>query len=347
MPPTIKDVARLAGCSIKTVSRVINAEPHVSPEVQARVQAAIRACGYAPNQAARSLVRRRSFALCVLRYPGFSQTASGLLPRLLDLAYEENYDILFQNYYPSFPASRRKLAELVGQRRFDGFVTTPPCDAEGFVADLLATYKVPLVQVNPLERSHVPYPSGEGGAWVAGDDALGARLAMQHLLALGHKRIAFLAGPRNLRSSAERLEGYRLALQRAGIPFDPALVQDTEFTFDGGLTALRLLARLERRPTALYAANDEAAHGALFAAGELGWRVPGQLSICGHDDLPYSASIWPGLTSVHQPPEELLEAAVRLLIALLKNGPPPQPHLVLPPRLAVRGSTAPPDPAQR
>lgn len=334
MPPTIKDVAILSGCSIKTVSRVINHELHVTEETRTRVEAAVRATGYIPNLAARRLVQKKSSALCVLVYPGFSQPASALLTRLLDLAYEESYDLLLQTYYPTFPKSRRKLAELAAGKRFDGFVSTPPCDADGFVADLLATYKVPLVQINPLSREG-PSP------YLAGDDELGARLAVRHLLELGHRRIACLRGPRNIRSSADRLAGYQSALAEAGLPLDPGLIQDSEFTFDGGYTAARSLVQLADPPTAIYAASDEAAHGALFAAQELGLGVPEQLSICGHDDLEYSRHIWPGLTTIHQPADEILEQAVRLLIDLLKGVAVSKTQVILLPHLVVRGSTGP------
>jgi LacI family transcriptional regulator len=337
MSSTIKDVARLAGCSIKTVSRVVNDEAHVTPETRARVQAAIRALGYAPNIAARRLVQQKASTLCILMYPGFFQPASAVLSRVLDLGYEESYDIFIQPYYPTFPQSRNRLVNAIYERRFDGFVTTPPCDADGFVADLLATYKMPLVQVNPLERAG-------SLAYVKGEDLQGAAAATRHLLELGHRRIAFLMGPRNLISSAERLEGYRSALAAAGLACDPALELPSEFNFDGGYTAARqlLLRSGPARPSAIFAGSDEAAYGALFAAQELGLRVPDQLSVCGHDDLPFSAHIWPGLTTVHQPAEEMLERAVRLLIDLLKGIPPAETHLTLPSHLVIRGSTGKP-----
>jgi len=335
MASTITDVARLAGCSIKTVSRVVNNEEHVTPQTRARVLAAIRTLGYAPNIAARRLVQQKASTLCILMYPGFFQPASAVLSRILDLGYEEAYDIFIQPFYPTFPESRNRLVNAIYERRFDGFVTTPPCDADGFVAELLTTYKMPLVQVDPLDRSsRLPY--------VAGDDFAGARAAAEHLLALGHRRIAFLLGPRNLRSSTDRLNGYRAALEAAGIPFDPQLALPTEFNFDGGCTAARLLLQNppETRPTAIFAGSDEAAYGALFAAQELGLRIPAQLSVCGYGDLPFSAHIWPGLTTIHQPAEELLERAVRLLIDFLK-GASPELHLTLPSRLVARASTGP------
>jgi LacI family transcriptional regulator len=255
------------------------------------------------------------------------------LSRLLELAYEENYDLLFQNYYPAFPKSHRILADLASGRRFDGFVSTPPCDADGFVPDLLTTYKVPLVTINPFDRTgNDPY--------ITGDDELGARLAVNHLLGLGHSRIACFRGPRNLRSSFDRLNGYQSALAAVNVPYDPALVQDTEFTFDGGYTATRLLFSMVQPPSAIYAANDEAALGALFAAQEMGLTLPGQLSICGHDDLAISSHVWPALTTVHQPVEDMLEQAVRLLIDLLKGGPISERQVILQPRLIIRGSTS-------
>ncbi len=332
MPTTIKDVARLSGCSIKTVSRVINNEPHVTVKTRTRVEAAIHATGFIPNQAARHLVQKRSFAVCILIYPGFSQPASAPLGRLLDLAYEENYDLIFQNYYPAFPKSHRILADLASGRRFDGFVSTPPCDADGFVPELLTTYKIPLVQINPFDRSSEV-------AYIAGDDEQGARMAVGHLLELGHRRIAAFRGPRNLRSSFDRLAGFEAALAAAGLPVDPALVKDTEYTFDGGYTAARLLFSSNQPPTAIYAANDKSALGAIFAAQEMNLSVPGQLSICGHDDLGIASHVWPAMTTIHQPLEDMLEQAVRLVIDILKGDSVAERQVILQPRLIIRGST--------
>ncbi len=334
MGTTIKDVARLAGCSIKTVSRVINNEPHVTEELRKKVQAAIRAVGYSPNISARRLVQNKAYMICILLYPGFDQPAANLLPRILDIGYDENYDILFQSYFPTLSRSKNKLVELIGSRRIDGVVSTPPCDADGFVADLLTTYKVPLVQIDPFDRSgSIPY--------VAGDDFQGAYAMTEYLIGLGHHRIAFLMGPRNLRSSIERLAGYRAALVAHDMPLDELLMEASEFTFDGGYTATRLLLAKEPPPDAIFAGHDIAAYGALYAAQEGGWQVPQQLSICGFNDLTLSKNIWPGLTTVHQPAEKMLEQAVRLLIDLLKGNPIEQREHILASRLEIRGSTAP------
>ena len=332
MPATIRDVAKLAGCSIKTVSRVINGEPYVTEETRAKVQAAIRSAGYAPNISAKRLAENKSYMICILMYPGFYQAASEMLTRIMDVGYEENYDILIQPYFPLHARSRRKLVSMINEHRIDGFVITPPLDDDEFVSDLLITYKVPQVQINPFQRSDtIPY--------VAGDDHHGAYMMTEYLIQLGHRRISFLTGPRNMRASLDRLNGYRTALEAHGIAYEEALVLNSEWTFDGGYTLTKQLFDTPNPPTAIFAGNDEAAFGVIYAAQELGLQIPRQLSVCGYDDLGFSKHIWPGLTTVHQPSEESLELAARLLIYLLKGKPLEKMNIVIPSTLTLRGST--------
>jgi LacI family transcriptional regulator len=334
LPATIRDVAGLAGCSIKTVSRVLNEEPYVTEETRAKVNAAIRAVGYAPNISAKRLAQNKSFMICMLMYPGFNQAGSELLTRIMDIGYGENYDILIQPYFPLHARSKRKLVRMIYEHRIDGFVISPPLDADEFVTDMLTTYKVPQVHVNPFHRV-------EGVPYVAGEDFQGAYAMTQHLIELGHCRISFLTGPRNMRASEERVSGYRAALEAAGIAYDPVLVLNSEWTFDGGYTMTKLLMEAAQPPTAIFAGNDEAAYGVIYAAQELGLDVPGKLSVCGYDDLALSKHIWPGLTTVHQPSDEMLELATRLLIQLLKGNPPGETAITVSSRLVWRGSTGP------
>ena len=332
MPATIKDVARAAGCSIKTVSRVINNEPHVSVETRKQVLAAVRSVGYAPNIAARRLVQNRSYMISILMYPGFLPTDSPMLAHIMDIGYAENYDIFVQSYYPTHAKSRDRLVNTIYERRFDGFVTTPPCDAGGFIADLLNTYKIPLVQVNPLNRStSIPF--------VADNDYQGAYELTGHLIKLGHQRIAFLKGPHNMRSSVDRLDGYRAALTAHHIPFYDDLLVRSEFTFDGGRHAAHILLNRASPPTAIFAGSDEAACGVIFTARDMGILIPAQLSVCGYDNLPISKAIWPGLTTIHQPADETIARAIRMLIALLKHDHLPENQIIIPPQLITRGST--------
>lgn len=335
MPATIRDVAKLAGCSIKTVSRVINGEPYVTEETRAKVQAAVRAVGYAPNISAKRLAENKSYMICILMYPGFYQPASEMLTRIMDIGYEENYDILIQPYFPLHSRSKRKLVSLIYEHRIDGFVTTPPLDADDFVSDMLMTYKVPQVQINPFQHQpDVPC--------VAGEDIKGAYEQTEYLISLGHRRIAFLTGPRNMRASHDRLQGYRSALEAHQIPFDETLVHNSEWTFDGGYTLAKLLLDRPDRPSAIFAGNDEPAYGVIYAAQEMGLSIPGQLSVCGYDNLAFSDQIWPGLTTVHQPSDEMLEVATRLLIDLLKGRAAEKKEITISSHLVVRGSTAAP-----
>lgn len=335
MPATIRDVARMAGCSIKTVSRVINDEPYVTEETRAKVNTAIRKVGYAPNISARRLAQNKSFMICLLMYPGFSQQGSELLTRIMDIGYEENYDILIQPYFPLHTRSKRKLVNLIYEHRIDGFVTTPPLDADEFVSDMLSTYKVPQVQITP-------YQLDEAVPHIAGDDYQGAFMMTEYLLGLGHKRIAFLTGPRNMRASKDRNNGYAAALQVAGIAYDEALVRNSEWTFDGGYTLAKLLREEKSPPTAIFAGNDDAAYGVIYAAQEMGLCIPQDLSVCGYDDLVLSKNIWPGLTTIHQPSDEMIERAIRLLIGMLKGDSAEKTIITIHSSLVIRGSTAAP-----
>lgn len=332
MPATIRDVARLAGCSIKTVSRVINNEPYVTEETRSRVQSAIRAVGYAPNISAKRLAQNKSYMICILMYPGFYQPASELLTRIMDIGYEENYDILIQPYFPPHARSKRKLVSLIYEHRIDGFVITPPLDADDFVADMLSTYKMTQVQINPFDHSEdIPRVSGE--------DYQGAYAMTEYLLSLGHRRISFLTGPRNMRASRDRLSGYLAALENHKVTVEEQLIRNSEWTFDGGYTLTRQLLELPQPPTAIFAGSDEAAFGVIYAAQETGLSIPQQLSVCGYDDAGLSKNIWPGLTTVHQPAEELVEKATRLLIELLKGKPVERSNITIASHLVIRGST--------
>ena len=334
MAATIKDVARLANVSIKTVSRVVNQEAHVTEMVRARVQQAIDTLGYAPNISARRLVQQRSFVLCILLHTG-GVSQSALINKILEVGYEYDYDILIQTYFPSLTRSKNKLAGLITERRIDGLVTTPPCDTDEFLLNLVRQSHIPLVEITPYNRP-VEVPS------ISGDDYQGALMMAEHLVGLGHTRIAFLMGPRSHRASIDRLYGYRAALDLHHLVYDESLVVDSEFNFDGGYTAARMVMGLENPPTAIFAGNDEAALGAVYALNEMGIAVPGRVSVCGFDDLSYSKNVWPGLTSVHYPVNEIAEQALEMLVSMMKGEDLAQKQVVLPVRLVLRGSTAAP-----
>jgi LacI family transcriptional regulator len=252
----------------------------------------------------------------------------------MDITHDEDYDILIQPYFPSNKRSRNKLVELIAEHRIDGFVITPPCDSDSFLIDMLVTYKVPLVQINPFEASpQIPSISGE--------DRAGAFQMTEYLIALGHTWIAFLMGSRNMRSSFDRLEGYKAALQAHRLPFEPGLIENSENTFDGGYTACKLLIQRFAPLSAVFASNDEAAYGVIYALQEMGIPVPQHISVCGFEDLVQSKKIWPGLTTIHQPADDMIAQATHMLIRILKGNPPAEQQIIFPSQLVPRGSTGP------
>lgn len=336
MSATIKDVAKLAECSIKTVSRVVNDEPHVAEDTRNKVMKAIEELGYAPNFSARRLVQRKAYMICILLHEaGFYQ--SEVLSKVMDIGYQHDYDILIQSYFPSHNRSKEKLSGLIRERRVDGLVITPPCDVDTFLSGLLVDSGVPYVQITPLNRTNdIPY--------VTGDDYQGAYLMTERLILLGHWRIAFLKGPRNHRMSIDRLYGYKAALEMYRIPFQENLVLDSLYNFNGGYHAAGIAMSMEPAPTAIFAGSDEAAIGALYALKERGIKVPEQVSVSGFDNLPQSQQTWPGLSTVDHPVELIVEKAVAMLMKILSGREPESKQVVYPCQLMMRGSTGAPPP---
>ncbi|NLN69857.1 MAG: LacI family transcriptional regulator [Chloroflexi bacterium] len=337
MTVTIKDVAAYAQCSIKTVSRVVNDESYVAEATRLRVQDAINALGYVPNISARRLVQSKSYVICILLHEaGFYQSA--VLSKVMDIGYQFDYDILIQSYFPVHSRSKNKLSGLIRERRVDGLVITPPCDVDPFLNELLITSRVPYVQITPLNRTgNIPY--------VTGDDYQGAYLMTERLILMGHWRIAFLSGPRNHRTSIDRLYGYKAALEMYRVPFDADLVWDSLFNFDGGYNATKLGMAMDNPPTAIFGGSDEAAIGALYALQEMKIPVPQKISVCGFGNLPQSQQTWPGLSTVDHPVEIIVERAVEILLDILANREPASRQIVLPCQLVMRGSagTKPPN----
>jgi LacI family transcriptional regulator len=196
----------------------------------------------------------------------------------------------------------------------------------------LREHDIPHVLVNRY--------SDQKDYFVGTDDKLGARLATEHLLAIGHRRIAHLAGPRNISTSVNRRRGYEDALKAAGIEPDAGLIVETGFV-GAGVTATHRLLEGRKRPTAVVAVNDVAAVGAYDAAEQLGLRIPADLAITGYNDIPLAARLRPALTTIHVPAQEFGRAAARMLLEQMVAGRDVPKRVILPPELIVRGSTDP------
>jgi LacI family transcriptional regulator len=324
---TITDVARAAGVSVATVSKAINGRDGVSAETHARILRVVAELGYESSLVATSMRRGRTNVIGVL-VAEFEPFALQLLRGVSTALQDTPYDVLA--YAGSVSAGehlgweRRSLSRL-GGTLIDGAIlvtptTTPPQAA------------VPIVAVDPHEGPH-------GTATVAVHNVEGARTATEHLIALGHRRIAHLRGRSDLESAQQREAGYRSALDAAGIPFDPSLVVDGGYRTASATAGAHAILDLPERPTAVFAANDLTALEAMRVAAERGLRVPDDLSVVGFDDIPEASSNNPQLTTVRQPLAEMGAAAVGVLLGMLRGEDPA--HIRMHAELVVRSSTAP------
>ena len=308
--PTLSDVAKAAGVSPMTVSRVINRDANVSAPTRDRVEAAVAALNYAPNSAARLLAgAARTRIALVYGNPSAAYLGEVLLGALA-MASRSDVQLLLENGDDG--AGRPDLAGQLIARGLDGVILPPPyCDMAGLVADLLAA-GLPIA----LIASGAP---ADGCFAVTIDDVAAAADMSRHLIGLGHRRIGFIVGNRNQTASAKRLEGHRLALAEAGLAQDEALIVQGDFSYRSGLAAAEQLLDLARPPSAIFASNDDMAAAAVAAAHRRHIDVPAALSVCGFDDTPLASTISPELTTVRQPVAEMAQAAVELLTAAARR----------------------------
>ncbi|MGD0248668.1 MAG: LacI family DNA-binding transcriptional regulator [Candidatus Limnocylindrales bacterium] len=333
---TLNDVAKLAGVSTMTVSRVVNGSGYTSPEAQARVKRAIAELGYMPNGLARQLrsKRTKTIALVVtdIRNPFFTTIASGVE----DTARARGYAVMFCNTYESDVEEAEYVRVLI-ERRVDGVLLVPAIGADKSLL-LLQQHGMPTVI---LDR----HLSGADADEVRADSKAGAYDAVRHLTDLGHRRIAILAGPAGVSTSTDRVAGYREALLEACPAGDCGQILFGEFNENSGYSMTREVLEAEPRQTAIFATNNFIAFGALRALREAGLRIPEDMSMVVFDDLPPGWVMDPFLTVVSQPAYEIGTQAAQLLLERLAGEAPEGPRsIVLPSELVIRRSTAPPRP---
>lgn len=326
--PTIRDVARQAGVSHQTVSRVINGSEDVLPETRALVEAAIEELGYRPSAIARSMARGSTHTLAIISPNLTDYTFASVIEGAELEARQHNYFVLSSS--ASDPQSFQGLVdELVGHRRVDGLIVINPYADERYQ---FLPKDFPVVFVGA--RSH-----DENVCSISLDDEKVAFEATQHLISLGHQRIALVTGPMEEDCSQDRLEGFQHALKGAGIPFDPSLVFEGDWSATSGSEALADFARKGNLPTAVFAQNDRMALGVLRAARDTNIKVPDQLSVIGVDDMPLSSYFDPPLTTMRQDMPLIGQEATRKLIEIIQNKTVEQTVLKLPAQLVVRQST--------
>ncbi|WP_280139268.1 LacI family DNA-binding transcriptional regulator [Sphingomonas gellani] len=306
----MSDVAKLAGVSVMTVSRVVNNGKHVREAKREAVNAAIAALNYAPNLAARSLAGAGQVRIGLLHSNPSAGFLSELLIGSLDQAGRDNVQIVVEKC--EVGDHEAEVARHLIDGRIDGVILPPPlCEAPALLA-LFAEARVPAVSV----ATSLP-PSDVLSIRV--NDREAAAVMTRHIMSLGHRRIGFIAGDPTLSASAQRAQGYREALEEAGIPVDPALIVDGLFTYRSGLDAAELLLELDEPPTAIFSSNDDMAAATVAVAHRRGLDVPGDLTVCGFDDTALSTAIWPELTTIHQPIADMARAAVELLVGIVRR----------------------------
>lgn len=342
--PTIVDVARDAGVSIKTVSRVLNHEPGVHESTRAAVLKVVEALRYRPKQSARSLAGGRSFLIGLLYYDPSASYVGNVQQGATLRCRELGYHLVVESLHNDAPDLRQQVERMVMALRPDGMILTPPLCDNAQVLAALRDSGTPFVLISPeLDLPETPS--------VRMDDLHAAEEITNLLISLGHTHIAFIKGAPDQPATALRLQGYLNALAAHGITPEPGLIQQGQFTFETGRDAAHALLSRRQRPSAVFASNDEMALGVLAAAQRLGLTVPGDLSVAGFDDSPPAALVWPPLTTVRQPMAEMARLAVDLLVAPPRAGTkreaePDTPeaaelplHRVLAHELVVRDST--------
>ncbi|WP_235532959.1 LacI family DNA-binding transcriptional regulator [Sphingomonas sp. Leaf412] len=333
--PTIADVARAAGVSAMTVSRVINGESNVRPATRDGVNAAIKALNYTPNPAARSLAGAGQLRIALL----YSNPSAGFLGEFLVGSLEQAARSDVQLIFEKCEIGDHEL-EVVNdliERGIDGVVLPPPLNESAAVLDLLTKARVPTALVASAQPP-------EDLIAVSIDNRDAALTMTSHILALGHRRVGFIEGDTNQTASVARLEGYRAALDAVGIAFDPQLVANGLFTYRSGLDAAEELLDRADPPSAIFASNDDMAAATVAVAHRRGLDVPGDITVCGFDDTLLATAIWPELTTIHQPIADMARAAIEMLVGSIrrKDGAPGPDHRLLDFTLIRRQSDAAP-----
>ena len=324
---TIHDVARTAGVSVATVSKVINGRYGVAARTSERVQQVIDDLGYESSLVARSLRSHRTnvIGILVAEFEPFStEILKGTSQAITDTGYELLAYSGGGRAGNTVGWERRYLSRLSGTLIDGAILVTPTVVEPGS--------SCPVVAIDP-------HTGPQGMPTVDSDSYAGAHAATAHLLGLGHRRIGFLGGRADLESSRQREEGYRAALAEAGIAVDPGLMRVAGYRRASAHEPARELLTLDERPTAIFAANDLSAIGTMDVASELGISIPDDLSLIGFDNIHESALTTPALTTINQPIQEMGSAAVDLLVHLINGSGDRDTHVRLPTELVERGST--------
>lgn len=329
----MKDVARLAGVSVQTVSVVVNDKAVVSPATRDRILEAIDELGYRPTAAARSLrtgsTRTLGLMVADITNPFFARMADAVE----DHAHSARFSLILYNTH-SDPERERTYLHIAAQRWVDGMLFVTTTDRLHGLRELQDA-GIPSVAIDRI-------PTGYEGPFVILDNTRTGAMVAEHLLNLGHRHLAHICGPLDLRLSTERLESFQSAIRARGLEPLPHEVGDAAWSAESGFSAMHRLLDRDPAPTAVFASNDRLAIGAMRAAVERGLRVPQDLSIVGVDNIELAPYQTPPLTTVRQSLSDVATLATKILLALVHGDEPEQSQVVFEPQLMVRESTAAP-----
>jgi LacI family transcriptional regulator len=333
---TIDEVAALAGVSPMTVSRAIN-QGKVRDDTRERVMRAVRELGYTPNLAASTLAAAQHTRIALIYTNPSGAYLRELLVGLLRVASNAAIQLVVDYWEDFEPAAERKAARALAGR-VDGVILPPPlCESQPAVTELLKAG----IQVVAIAPGHL----GNGISCVRIDDFQAGRELAEHLIEHGHSRIGFICGRKDLSASARRYDGFVTALHAAGLDVEPGLVQQGDYTYRSGLAAAEKLLAQRQPPTAIFASNDDMGAAVISVAHRRGLDVPRDLSVVGFDDTSAATTVWPELTTIHQPIAAMADAAIDILLRTIRRKGEDTRVLtdhVMPHRLVVRDSVAPP-----
>jgi LacI family transcriptional regulator, repressor for deo operon, udp, cdd, tsx, nupC, and nupG len=325
---SIKDVAKLANVSTATVSRVLRNAGNVTEETKRRVLEAIEALNYQPNVLGRYLRRMETETVLVIvpdiTNPFFSKVLRGIEA----VALERGYQVLLGDTQNDVQLEEQYL-NVLPQKQVDGMIFLTARTRKELMEEMSRQFPIVLA-CEYLEGTDIPT--------VSIDNISSARKATEHLIGLGHRRIAHLTGPMDVILSRDRLRGYYQALAQHDIDVDAALVQEGDFSFESGYNVTLKLLALEKPPTAIFAANDAMAIGAIKAVRHRGGRVPEDVAVVGFDDIQMASIFEPGVTTIAQPMFDIGKQAMKLLLQLIDGEEVDRRQFVLPDRLVIRES---------
>ncbi|MCF6521911.1 LacI family DNA-binding transcriptional regulator [Streptomyces sp. JJ36] len=327
---TLAEIARAAGVSAPTVSKVLNGRADVAPATRTRVEELLLRHGYRRRRAESS----RSPLLDLVFHELESAWAMEVIRGVENVARDSGLSVVLSESDGRLTPGQSWLDRVLARRPHGVILVLS--GLEPAQRAQLASRDIPFVVMDPAGDPGDEVPSVGATNWQGG------LAATRHLLELGHRRIAVLGGPPRMMCSRARIDGYRAALEAAGVEVDPELIREGDFHHETGHTVGRELLRLPDRPTAVFTGNDLQALGLYEAARELGLRVPEDVSVVGFDDLPLTRWVAPPLTTVRQPLTEMAEAAARMVLDLSRGERPAVPRIELATSMVVRASTAPP-----